>query len=57
MKKIRDRTGLKQIAFDVEAHFHESLKRRASEQGISMKDWLMQAIMAKFIGDEDLGWE
>jgi hypothetical protein len=55
-KRLRDRIGLKQIAFDVHKEWHEDLKLRAMEKNMSMKDWILEACGEKIKREKELGW-
>jgi len=50
----RNRTGLKQIAFDVPEHWHEDIKMRAASKNMSMKDWILIAMAEQILKEREL---
>lgn len=47
----------KRLAVDLNPEFIIELKRRAVVQGISLKDWVVAALVDKIKKDTDLGWK
>ena len=53
----RDRSGLKQICFDVPQEFHEKIFGRAKDQNMYLKQWILKACLAQMKKEEELGWK
>jgi hypothetical protein len=53
----RNRVGLKQICFDIPIEVHKEWKKRAADQYISLKDWLIVAAIEKIKVEKELGWK
>lgn len=45
---------VKQLTLVVDEKLHHEIKRRATEQGLSMKEWLLVAIADRQQKEEDL---
>ncbi|HVW99255.1 MAG TPA: hypothetical protein VHA52_02275 [Candidatus Babeliaceae bacterium] len=56
-KYVRDRTGLQQIAFDTPIEWHAIIKKRAHDQNMSMRKWIMKACENQLKEEEKLGWK
>ena len=55
-KKFRNRTGLKQIAFDVPEEWHLVLKQRAKYQYKTMREYIIEAVEEKMLKEKELGY-
>jgi predicted HicB family RNase H-like nuclease len=56
---IKDKSALKQLHFvyDVPEEWHMALKKRALEQNMTIKKWVIAAIEEKIQRERELGWE
>lgn len=56
-KQIRDRTGLKQISFDIPEKVHQEIKEYAKQQHLTMKQWIILAMGEKRKREKALGFK
>ena len=53
----RDRTGLKQICFDVPEEWHRKVFKRAKDQNMTLKQWILKDTVAQIEKEKELGWK
>ena len=50
-------TNKKKIIFEIPEQDHKIIKLRATEQNMSMKEWILQALADKLEKERNLGWD
>jgi hypothetical protein len=52
-----NKTKRKRLSVDIDDITHRHIKKIVIDRNLSIKDWIMEAIIDKIKKDTDLGWQ